>query len=374
MNSTLAEHGRRTRRPLWRRRGLWLSVSAIVVLVAAAVIAGNRLFGTPHYRGPVSDHFNGSEFVNRRPIREHSFGDLVRHIMAEAEAKWDDRTDNDSYPPPPERAERGELYVTFVGHSTVLIQMDGLNILTDPMWSERASPVSFIGPGRVRPAGVALGDLPPVDYVLLSHNHYDHMDLPTLRQLAEKHAMPIITGLGNTAFLDKKGVAGARDFDWGDSLRLTEEVTLFVLPARHFSGRGLTDHHRSLWVSFLLKGPAGAVYFAGDSGYDTHFARIGRRFGPIRLAILPIGCYLPDWFMGDVHLSPREALMVSAELRAPTALAVHFGTFELGTDGQYQAAGELQAGLEAAEGNSPGFWVLDFGEGRRVPPADGASR
>jgi L-ascorbate metabolism protein UlaG (beta-lactamase superfamily) len=260
-----------------------------------------------------------------------------------------------------------DLRVTFVNHATVLIQTAGLNILTDPIWSERCSPVSWAGPERVRPPGIRFENLPPIDVVLISHDHYDHMDLPTLRQLDEKFHPRFFTGLGNAAILKDGSIPGANELDWWQSTELTPGVRLTAVPAQHFSNRGLTDRNNTLWEGFVLEGPAGAVYFAGDTGYGPHFSEIHQRFGPIRLAMLPIGAYDPQWFMGGIHENPSQAVQAQRDLGASTALAIHFGTFALADDGQDEPIQALRAALRRAGPLQPRFWVLGFGEGRDVP-------
>lgn len=337
----------------------------LVPLLAAALLTG--CFSAPRYQGPPSDHFDGARFVNREPVREPRFTELMRMFMSEDQGRWDAWTDNRGYPPPPERVGAGALRVTFVNHATTLVQMDGLNILTDPIWAERCSPVSFAGPARVRPPGVALEDLPPIDAVIISHNHYDHLDLETLAALAAANpGLRIFVGLGVDALLEREGIPGAVALDWYERVALSDEVTLVGWPNRHFSGRGLDDRDATLWLSYVLLGPGGPVYFAGDTGWGAHFAEAGRAHGPLRLAILPIGAYLPRWFMAPIHISPEEAVDAARDLRASTSVGIHFGTFPLAKDGQYRPMQDLAAAL-ARRRPRPRFWVLDFGEGRAVP-------
>ncbi|MBD3403182.1 hypothetical protein GF420_09830 [candidate division GN15 bacterium] len=326
------------------------------------------VFSAPKYTGPVSDHFDGHHFINPRPAAPKGFADFFRFMWLSKRGDWSKWTENRAYPPPPKRLHTGELRVTFVNHATVLIQMEGLNILTDPIWSMRCSPVSFAGPKRVRAPGVAFEDLPPLDVIIVSHNHYDHLDLPTLKRLYVDHPQArIITSLGNKLLLNLAGLSRVEEMDWGDVIRLSDDLALHSLPSQHFSGRGTSDRLCTLWMSCMLTGRSGNVYFAADSGMGPHFAEIGERFGPIQLALLPIGSYLPRWFMRDVHLSPAEAVEAHRILRAERSIGIHFGTFELGTDGQYQAVEELSEALEAVDGERPDFTTLDFGESRLIP-------
>ena len=317
--------------------------------------------------GRITDHFDGQRFHNPgTPPRSHGVSGLLKWIRTRDPGPWRPYVDVPPGEPPPRRVDGGAVRVTLVGHSTVLVQMDGLNVLTDPIWSDRASPVPFAGPKRVRPPGLRFEDLPPIDVVLVSHDHYDHLDLSTLRRLAEVHRPRFVVPLGNKAVLDRAGIWGADELDWWQDRPLAPKVRVVVVPAQHFSNRGAFDDGRSLWAGFVIEGPSGRVFFAGDTGYGPHFAEIARRLGPPRLALLPIGAFRPRWFMGPVHLAPDEAVRAAADLQAGTSAAVHFGTFKLADDGQDEPAAELAKALEASPGRA--FWVLGFGEGREVPP------
>jgi L-ascorbate metabolism protein UlaG (beta-lactamase superfamily) len=278
---------------------------------------------------------------------------------------WRTWTEAPPGPPPPRAVS--DLRVTFVNHATTLIQTAGRNILTDPVWSERVSPVSFAGPKRVRPPGIRFEDLPPIHAVLVSHNHYDHLDLATLTRLARRDAPRIFTGLGVADLLTERKIGGATALDWWQSADLGEGLSLTSVPVQHFSGRGLADRNATLWTGYVLSGPAGPVFFAGDTGFGPHFREIGRRFPGIRLAILPIGAYRPEWFMGAVHETPAQALDAMRDLGAATGVGIHFGTFVLTDEGQDEPAQEIARLLADAPDPKPRFWVLAFGEGREVP-------
>ena len=332
-------------------------------VAAFAVLFERKIVAAPRFRGVKSDHFDGERFHNHQSgwQTEASF---LQWQMNREPGRWREWVDAAPGPPPPARAGDGGLRVTFVNHATTLIQMDGMNILTDPIWSDRCSPVSFAGPKRHRPPGIRFEELPKIDVVLVSHNHYDHLDLPTLRMLQKEHDPMIITPLGNGALMARGGVKGARELDWwgaadAGGLRIT------AVPAQHFSARGISDRNRNLWGGFVIAGPSGNVYFAGDTGWGKHFAEVAERFGPMRLAILPIGAYLPRWFMKPAHISPAEAVDAHDALKASTSMAIHFGTFNLGDDGETQPVDDLREAI-AAKGN-PRFWVLEFGGGRDVP-------
>jgi len=335
--------------------------AAITIGAAISVAAIEKIFfASPRWRGPVTDHFDGRRFHNRERGWQ-SGGSFLKWKVSRQPGEWAEYRDDGFGPPPPERVESGRLRVTFINHSTTLIQMDGVNILTDPVWSERVSPVSFAGPRRHRAPGIRFEDLPPIDLVLVSHNHYDHCDMATLRALQR----PVITPLGNAALLRRHGIRDAVDLDWWETTRPASGIETTVVPARHFSARSLSDRNRNLWGGFVVSGPSGNVYFAGDTGWGEHFAEIGRRFAPIRMALLPIGSYLPRWFMQPAHIDPAQAVDAHLALGARTSVAIHFGTFALGDDGEYDPLRDLHDAL--AEKGNPPFLVLDQGEGRDLP-------
>ncbi|NUQ73120.1 MAG: MBL fold metallo-hydrolase [Polyangiaceae bacterium] len=348
------------------RRAGFIFGAGLLGLLGIAAGLGCCAFSSPGYTGPRSDHFDGEEFHNQDPQEPHGFFDFLKWQIEREPGPWRDFVNAPPGPRPIDRVGRGELRVTFVNHATTLIQMDGLNILTDPVWSDVVGPALDVGPRRVRPPGIRYEDLPPIDVVLVSHNHYDHMDLPTLRRLAADHKPKIFAGLGSRVLLHGEGVDGTEDLDWWQVADLAPEVRVTGVPATHFSNRGFCDRNNTLWMGFVVSGPAGLVYFAGDTGFGKHFQQIRERFGAIRLAILPIGAYLPRWFMSPVHIDPAEAVEAHRTLGAATSLGMHFGTFRLADEGQDDPPLELGKALEKAGGGR--FWVLGFGEGRDVPP------
>ena len=295
-------------------------------------------FAAPKYRGPKSDHFDGKRFLNLQPARQAGFLDVIKWLINRDHGQWDAWREI-TPAVPVERVAGGELRVTWVGHSTFLIQTENVNVLTDPIWSKRCSPVQWAGPKRHHAPGIRFEELPPIDAVIISHNHYDHMDAPTLARLDRKQTF---VALGNAAFL-----RGATDLDWWESAEIANGVRVHCVPAQHFSSRGLTDRDANLWCGFVLETPHGAIYFAGDTGYGPHFRMIRERFGAMRLALLPIGAFRPEWFMCSVHISPRDAVRAAAALEAQVSIPMHFSTFHLGDDGQDEPAEVLRKELES---------------------------
>jgi L-ascorbate metabolism protein UlaG (beta-lactamase superfamily) len=233
---------------------------------------------------------------------------------------------------PPRRVEGSGLRTTLVNHSTVLLQQRGSNILTDPIWSERASPLSWIGPRRRRKPGVSWEDLPCIDAVLISHNHYDHLDLPTLHRLAARGDSTFIVPARGARLFRSENIGPAHELDWGESLSLPG-FTIHCVPALHFSSRGIFDRNITLWCGYVIEYQERLVYFAGDTGFGRHFAQVREKFGSPHLALLPVGAYEPRWFMSPVHMDPDEAIRAHAVLAARTSIAIHHGTFQLSDEG-----------------------------------------
>ncbi len=323
--------------------------------------------GVPPF--PVSDHCDGWRFFNPAGQRQaRSFSDLLKwwyqRLVLRQGARWPESAPAPATPRLPVEVPAGQFAVTFVGHSTFLLQFSGLNLLPDPIFSNRAGPFSWAGPKRVRPPALSLEQLPRIDLVLVSHNHYDHLDLPSLRWLARAHHPLIITTLGNKAWLESRGVDRVVELDWWQSHRARPELEVVCTPAQHFSARWPWDRCKSLWGGFMLKTPAGRIYFAGDSGYFGGFMEIGARLGPFDLALIPIGAYEPRWFMEPVHCSLAEAVQIHRDVRARHSLARHFGCFPLADDGLEQPVNDLFAARQVAKLSESDFAVPEAGETR----------
>jgi len=319
-----------------------------------------------------SDHFDGRRFFNpETAARRVRLWHMLRWLATRRKQRWPRWVEDEPAGAPPEAVGAGELAVTFVNHSTFLVQTAGLNVLTDPVWSERVSPVRWAGPRRVRAPGLAFERLPEVHLVLVSHSHYDHMDLATLRRLERRFRPLFLTGLRNGRLLRSQGLRRVEELDWWHSFPAGAGVEVTMTPARHFSRRGLFDTNRSLWGGFLLRDGRRKVYFAGDSAYGPHFAEIGRRCGGVDVALLPIGAYEPRWFMRSNHVNPDEAVRVHLDVGSRQSVAMHFGTFQLTDepiDEPVRALGEALARHGVPEEQ---FRVTRFGETLVFPRAEG---
>jgi len=294
-----------------------------------------------YYSGPPSDHFDGLRFFNpHHPDTDRGFRDLLRWKLKERAARWPRSVPVQQAIPD---ARVAGLRATIVGHASVLIQGGGLNVLTDPVWSERASPLPFAGPRRVWAPGIAFEALPQIDAVLLSHNHYDHMDLGTLRRLNLRHRPLVVTTLGNDAIL-RRAIPELRvvAVDWWDRIDIGNGGEVAIVPAYHWSARTGRDRRMALWSGFMLSTAGGRAHFAGDTGYGDGriFREVRRRIGRPDLALIPIGAYAPRWFMSAQHTDPSEAVQVLEDLEASRAVGIHWGVFQL-TDERREEPPEL---------------------------------
>lgn len=311
----------------------WLVI--FIFFISLLLYTGNWYFKGTKYSGNPTDHFTGTHFFSyKQPkIFYKERKRLILKRLAQQKNKWVKRAV--PVTKPRERVEGSELVITFINHATVLIQTEGLNIITDPVWSERVSPVKFFGPKRYQNPGVHLSDLPKIDIVLLSHNHYDHLDVWALRTIAQRDTPLVLTHLGISEFLHKKHIGNSVDLDWFDTHKFRPDIVVTSVPAQHFSARALSDRNKTLWGGFVLSTPHGDIYFVGDTGYGPFVERIAERFPQgFRFALIPIGAFSPAQFMSEMHMSPHDAFQFKKELQIKKAVAIHFGTFKLAFDGQ----------------------------------------
>ena len=340
-----------------------LSASAVLTLGGVGYAAKTRS-RNPYYQGPPSDHFDGVRFFNPGHTQDKGLAELLRWQLGGDAEPWPESYPS-PFPPTKPDARVSGLRVTHVGHASVLVQVAGLNVLMDPVWATRASPVRFAGPARANPPGVAFEDLPAIDAVLVTHNHYDHLDGRALSRLWEQHQPRIIAPLGNDAIV--AGIDPAvpvETRDWGESAALSNGVTVHLEPAYHWSARGVNDRRMALWCAFVLTTPAGVVYHVGDSGYGDGaiFRAVRKAYGAPQLALFPIGAYEPRWFMSPQHMNPEEAVRAFEDTGAAQALGHHWGTFRLTNEGIEEPLRDLAKAIDARGLPAERFKPLHPGE------------
>ncbi len=301
-----------------------LSLLGLTALASSGGVAWATLSRSrnPYYQGPVTDHFDGLSFTDGRPVTKG-----LIDIWKWQTSKREREAFPAHYPAPPQDkppARFDGVRIVHLGHASFLYQVAGLNLLIDPVYAQRASPFSFAGPKRVNAPGVAFEDLPPIDAVLVTHNHYDHLDLATLARLHRAHKPRMIVPLGNDTIIRAR-IPDARlePHDWTDRVVLSDKVATTLVPTYHWSARGAFDRRMALWCSFIVDAAGAKIFHVGDTGYydGSLYDRLGAECGPFRLAVLPIGAYEPRWFMSDNHMNPEEAVKVMLSLKAEAATA-----------------------------------------------------
>jgi L-ascorbate metabolism protein UlaG (beta-lactamase superfamily) len=315
------------------------------MLSAAGLLGagGFAVFGTrranTYYQGPVSDHFDGEFFFNPGGPQPKGVHRVLHLYFVEKWEKWPARIASPFSDTPPPEVTGQKARIAFVGHASWLIQAGGLNILVDPHWSERASPFEKWGPGPTRctAPGIRFDDLPRIHAVLVTHNHYDHLDIRTLARLWTRDRPRIVTPLGNDTIM-RHGIPSieATAVDWGDHTEIGNGIAVHAVPTQHWSARGARDRRHALWASFVIDTPAGKIYAVGDSGFGDGrtFRHVGAQHPGIRMALLPIGAYEPRWFMKSQHMNPDDATQAFELCGAQQALGHHWGTFQLTTEGR----------------------------------------
>jgi L-ascorbate metabolism protein UlaG (beta-lactamase superfamily) len=305
---------------------------------------------------------HGKRFSNTIKHKQHTLWEILHWQFTRKPKKWPKWIANTLISQLPTPVAPNTAAITFINHATCLIQTNTLNVLTDPVWSSRVSPFSFIGPARVRDPGLAFEDLPHIDVVLISHNHYDHLDIATLKLLEKKFKPLFFVPLGDKKILKKNGLTKVSELDWWESHTLPNNTQVTLIPAQHFSGRTLIDRNKSLWGGYVIAENNLKILFAGDTGYSPHFKEIFAKFGSMDIALLPIGAYQPQHLMQPVHMDPREALIAHCDLKANQSIAIHFGTFQLTDEGIDDPILDLQHALTETAIHPDAFKVLKEGE------------
>ena len=317
---------------------------------------------------PVSDHCDGERFFNpyenARPL-----SDVIKWARTRQRTPWPSHVPLQPHDPPPTRVDPGRVAVTFIGHSTFLLRTASSVILTDPVFTTHAGPFGRLGPARVRPPGIAATTLPPVDIVLVSHNHYDHLQPSSLRRFRESATFVAPLGVGGQLGLPPGRKIDERrpetrkihELDWWQTTRIGDaEIT--CVPAQHFSARTPWDRNRTLWCGYVVRVDGVVIYFAADTGYTPQFKQIGERCPSIDLALLPIGAYEPRWFMSPIHMNPEEAVRAHQDVCARLSIGMHFGTFQLTDEGIDEPLRALEQAKASHGVKAESFRTLEFGE------------
>ena len=317
----------------------------------------------------IKPHFDGKRFSYPDNDTVASGRDVLRWAVTRKPARWPRDLNNPAPSPVLQSVGEGGLRLTFINHATVLIQCEGLNIITDPVFSHRVSPVSFAGPRRYRPAGLTTSSLPTIDVVLISHTHFDHLDIRSLKALSKRDNPLILAPLNNGGVINRVTQRPAVELSWWDTHQLENNTRVSLVPARHWTSRMLGDQNKCLWGGYVIQFASGSVYFAGDTGYGDgeHFRQATTQFGPFRCALLPIGADEPRWFMKPQHMNPAEAVLAFKDLQANYALGIHHGTFQL-TDEAHDAPALALAQARLENGlDDQRFRALDNGQAWDVP-------
>jgi len=340
---------------------IWV-IGAAALFALALVVLGYT-FSQPGYNGPESDHFNGTTFENTGDIPSKGFADVMKWYLTRDQGEWTKAKGSEiTFAKKPADNVTDGVVITYVNHSTFLIQTAGVNILTDPIWSDRVSPLSFAGPKRFRPVGVKFEDLPPINLVLISHNHYDHLDIETLKKLNKNFSPRFIVPLGVDLYLNQEGIENIFPLDWWQAKIIDSDITVHSVESQHFSARGLFDRDKTLWTGYVIDTPTGSVYFAGDTGYSNIFKKIGQKHPDIKVGLIPIGAYKPRWFMKPMHVNPEEAIQVHKDVGAQISFGMHFGTFPLADDGMDDPENDFAKAMRLPKNQGVNFKLLTEGD------------
>lgn len=318
---------------------------------------------------------NHKRYENIGHLGDPNFFDLIKWKITREKPVWPELPENkpsNSNTNIPKKVFDNDLVVTYVNHSTMLIQTGGENILTDPIWSSHAGPFGEFGVKRSIYPGLEIDDLPEIHFILISHSHYDHLDLPTIEALTKKHKPVIITGLGVARYIDycQEKVGNCYELEWWENVKILDsEVIFHFVPAYHWSSRYLIDKDTSLWGGFVISNHNSNIYFAGDTGFSDGkiFQSMKDRYGDFRLALLPIGAYKPIWFFHSMHTSPLEAVKISKILDSDYTIPIHYDTFKLSDEKYEDPLNDFKLAIEEEKMNEDKFFILEAGATWHVP-------
>ena len=314
---------------------------AIFSLTMSLFLMGCKVLTVPTYKGPESDHFDGKKFHMPTGNEMGDFKELMSYQIKNKKARWPYLPMEPTFTETIVDRAGDEIRFLHINHATVLLQHYGVNIITDPVFSKRASPWDLVGPKRHRGPAISIDQLPTLDIILISHDHYDHLDIKSLKKIQSNHSCKIIVGLGLKAYLNRFGIENVIEVDWDQCIDLGQGLKITFLPAKHWSNRGWSPY-KTLWGSYMIESPIKKIYFAGDSGFGPHFDNIKSNHPTIDLALIPIGAYIPRSFMKYVHLDPIEAVKAHQVLNPIQSLGIHWGTFQLTGEGMFDPADLLE--------------------------------
>lgn len=312
-------------------------------------------------RRETSQNFKDGIFVNLEGENKKTFWSFVKMRFSTEWPSWPEWVESQQHKPLKSRVGPDEIHITHINHSTVLIQTHNLNVLTDPIYSERCSPVSFAGPKRVQTPGIAFDDLPKIDVILVSHDHYDHLDLETIKQLMKRDQPKLYLGLGVGRHLSGTEIPFV-EMDWWESSRFNSDLDISFVPVQHFSGRGLFDRNTTLWGGYVIQFTKKRIYFGGDTGYAGHFLETRKRYGAMDISLLPIGAYAPRSFMRFAHIDPFEAVQAHLDLQSKISFGVHYGTFQLTSEPIDEPKENLRKALKEKRISPESFITPEFGK------------
>jgi L-ascorbate metabolism protein UlaG (beta-lactamase superfamily) len=342
---------------LFQKKSIYLCIIPVILIIFQSCSS----FSVDDYEGKDTDYYYNHKFHNLKGEQMPDFWDFAPWLLTRRFQSWQKVDSLAQGPPPVKYAGDNNLLATWVNHATMLIQADSLNILTDPVWSETMGPFQYPGIERAIPPLIKFDDLPVIHVVLISHNHYDHLDLPTVKRLRDKCNPLFIVPLGNKKFLENNGITNVKEIGWWDSLNI-DGIKIFSVPAKHSANRWFFDSNRSLWCGYVISSKKGNSYFAGDTGWGQHFEMIKKRFGSFRLCMLPIGPIKPKALMHLIHLNPEDAVKVHKLLEPDLSIGIHYLTFPQGEDQIYEPVLELFEELKKNNISPQKFILVNTGK------------